>query len=167
MTAFPRTTLVASLLGGAARVAAGVLWIAEGTLKYRAGFGAADIRLVAESAAGNSRVPFFFAPLADAMRAAPGLFGVAIPALEILLGVLLVAGAGRRRGARVWTVLVALASFGTLMLYWSSDQLVAQYPVMAMLSAIVIAIPVSGLFGLPLLWQRHDVDEAGGTPAAP
>lgn len=141
-----RTTLAASLLGGAARVAAGVLWLLEGILKYRAGFGASDILLVAEGSAGNTRVPWFFAPLGDLMRAVPGLFGIAIPALEVLLGVLLILG-----GGRVWTVIVALCSIGTLMLYWSSDQLIAQYPILVVLSALVLAIPQAGRIGLPLL----------------
>jgi thiosulfate dehydrogenase (quinone) large subunit len=33
----------------------------------------------------------------------------------------------------------ALASLLTLMTYWSSDQLIAQYPIMGFLSAVVIA----------------------------
>ena len=34
----------------------------------------------------------------------------------------------------------AWASLLTLMTYWSSDQLIAQYPVMGILSAVVIAL---------------------------
>ncbi|MGA1828753.1 hypothetical protein [Microbacterium sp.] len=151
MPARGRTALTASLLGGAVRVSAGVLWLLEGFLKYRAGFGASDILLVADSAAGNTRVPGFFAPLGELMRAVPGLFGIAIPALEVLLGVLLILG-----GGRVWTAIVALCSIGTLMLYWSSDQLIAQYPILVVLSALVLAIPQAGLVGLPLLTRtRH------------
>lgn len=141
-----RGSLVVPLLGGAARVAAGVLWSAEGVLKYRAGFGAADIELVAQSTAGNSRVPWWFEPLGSFMGAASGLFGMAVPALEVLLGLLLIAG--------LFTRLTAFASIGTLMLYWSSDQLIAQYPVMVLLSALVLASPVSGRFGIDG-WRRQ------------
>ena len=95
-----RGSLVVPLLGGAARVAAGVLWSAEGVLKYRA----------------------------------------------VLLGLLLIAG--------LFTRLTAFASIGTLMLYWSSDQLIAQYPVMVLLSALVLASPVSGRFGIDG-WRRQ------------
>ncbi|VXB54266.1 Thiosulfate dehydrogenase (quinone) large subunit [Microbacterium sp. 8M] len=139
-----------SVVGALARVAAGVLWLGEGTLKYRAGFGAADILLVAQGASGNSRVPFYFRPLGALMQAAPGLFGVAIPALEVAIGVLLVLGLGR-----VATTVVALGSVATLMLYWSSDQLIAQYPVMVLLSAIVLALPWSGRVGVAWLWERR------------
>lgn len=141
MTA-PRSTrlLIGSLLGAAARVAIGVLWLIEGTLKYRAGFGAADIELVAQSAQGNTRVPDFFDPLGAAMASAPASFGVAIPALEVGLGVLLVSG--------LLTRTAAFVSVGTLALYWSADQLIAQYPVMAVLSAMVLAIVAAGRLGV-------------------
>ncbi|GAA5146278.1 DoxX family membrane protein [Microbacterium pseudoresistens] len=152
-----RAALVSSLIGGAARVAAGALWIAEGALKHRAGFGGADILLVAGSTSDNARVPFFFAPLGAAMRAAPELFGIVIPALEIMLGVLLVVGTGLGRRARAFTTVIALGSIATLMLYWSSDQLIWQYPALVMLSAIVLAVPHAGLLGVPLLWQRRRI----------
>ncbi|GAA4480287.1 hypothetical protein [Microbacterium panaciterrae] len=145
-----RGLLVAALLGGAARIAAGVLWLAEGFLKYRAGFGSADILLVAQSTAGNSRVPFFFRPLGALMQAAPALFGIAIPLLEVTLGVLLVLGLGR-----VLTPLIALGSIATLMLYWSSDQLIAQYPILVLLSGVVLALPGSGRIGVAWLWGRR------------
>ncbi|MBS1908045.1 MAG: hypothetical protein JST33_16110 [Actinobacteria bacterium] len=138
------------ILGAAARIAAGVLWLNEGILKYRAGFGSADILLVAQGASGNSRVPFFFRPLGALMQAAPALFGVAIPALEVGLGVLLVLGL-----SRVLTAIAALGSIATLMLYWSSDQLIAQYPAMVLLSAIVLALPRSGRFGVAWWWGRR------------
>ncbi len=142
-----RWILTSALLGAAARVTAGVLWLEEGILKYRAGFGSADILLVAQSTAGNSRVPFYFRPLGAIMQAAPGLFGFAIPLLEVTLGVLLVLGLGR-----VVTTLVALGSIATLMLYWSSDQLIAQYPILVLLSALVLALPRSGWIGVA--WWR-------------
>jgi len=140
----------AEVVGALARVAAGVLWLGEGVLKYRAGFGSADILLVAQGTTGNSRVPFFFRPLGALMQAAPGLFGFAIPALEVALGILLVLGLGR-----VLTTITALGSVATLMLYWSSDQLIAQYPLLTLLSAIVLALPWSGRLGVAWLWARR------------
>jgi len=145
-----RWRLGSTVLGGAARIAAGVLWLAEGILKYRAGFGSADILLVAQSTAGNSRVPFYFRPLGALMQGAPALFGIAIPALEVALGVLLVLGLGR-----ALTTLVALGSVATLMLYWSSDQLIAQYPILVLLSALVLALPGSGRIGVAWWWERR------------
>ena len=136
----PAGALALSLLGGGARVAVGVLWMIEGFLKYRAGFGAADIELVAQSTEGNPRVPWFFEPLGSVMGTAPALFGVVMPALEVVLGVLLVAGSLTR--------IAAFMSIGTLMLYWSADQLIAQYPAMVVLSAVVLLLPGSGRFGM-------------------
>src|SRR5690606_29357025 len=116
---------------GAVRVALGILWLLEGILKYRAEFGAADIELVVESAVGNSRVPGYFGWFADAvMEPLRGLFGVAIPAIETFLGIALIVG--------LLTIPVAIASVGTLLLYWSADQLIAQYPIMLALSAVVL-----------------------------
>lgn len=154
MTVVRPVPVAVLVVGAAARIAVGVLWLLEGILKHRAGFGAADILLVADGAAMNSRVPSFFAVLGTAMKELPGVFGVAIPALEVLLGALLVVGTGPGRPAAVVTRVVAMASLGTLMLYWSSDQLIAQYPVMAVLTGLVLALPAAGTIGLPLLWRR-------------
>lgn len=151
----PARALPLSLLGGGVRVAVGVLWLIEGILKYRAGFGAADIELVAQSTEGNPRVPWFFAPLGSFMGTAPELFGVVMPALEVALGVLLVAG--------LLTRITAFLSIGTLMLYWSADQLIAQYPAMVMLSAVVLVVPVAARFGMDG-WLR--ARRARGTGAA-
>ena len=124
-------TLVASVVFGAARVALGGLWLHEGIFKYSAHFGRADILLIADGAKSNSRVPGFFAAFAErVLRSWPGLFGFVIPLLETALGVALVLG--------IFTLPAALASLLTLMTYWSSDQLIAQYPIMGTLSAIVI-----------------------------
>lgn len=142
--------LASVILSAAARIAVGVLWLNEGILKYRAGFGSADILLVAQGSVDNSRVPFFFRPLGALMQAAPGLFGITIPALEVMLGVLLVLGLGR-----VVTTITALGSIATLMLYWSSDQLIAQYPAMVLLSALVLALPWSGRLGAAWWWERR------------
>ncbi|MEC4765694.1 hypothetical protein VT930_21780 [Mycobacterium sherrisii] len=124
-------SLVASVFFGATRVALGGLWIHEGIFKYTAHFGRADILLVVDSAKSNSRVPEYFTIfLGPVLGRLPGLFGVAIPLLETALGVALVLG--------VLSLPAALASLLTLMTYWSSDQLIAQYPIMGVLSAVVI-----------------------------
>ena len=141
----PAGTLALSLLGGVARVAVGVLWLIEGIVKYRAGFGAADIDLVVQSTENNSRAPWYFEPLSSFMGAAPGLFGVVMPALEVALGVLLIAG--------LLTRITAFLSIGTLMLYCSADQLIAQYPAMVVLSSVVLLLPAAGRFGLDG-WMR-------------
>ena len=60
-----------------------------------------------------------------------GLFGFVIPLLETALGIALTLG--------VLSLPAALASLLTLMTYWSSDQLIAQYPIMGILSAVIIA----------------------------
>ncbi|WP_051172042.1 DoxX family membrane protein [Microbacterium indicum] len=126
-----RASRVASALAGAARLALGVLWILEGATKYRAGFGAADIRLVVSSAEQNPRVPGAFTAFAESVMAPlSGLFGVGIPLLEVALGALLVAGLATR--------LVAAAGAATLALYWLSDQLIWQYPAMAVLAVVVL-----------------------------
>lgn len=127
--------LAASIFLGAARVALGVLWLHEGFFKYSAHFGRADILLVADGAKSNHRVPEYFGVIAQHLLGNwPSLFGVAIPLLETALGVVLVIG--------VLSLPAALASLLTLLTYWSSDQLIAQYPIMGSLSAIVIAWPV-------------------------
>lgn len=124
--------LVASIIFGAARVALGILWLHEGIFKYAAHFGRADILLVVDSAKSNSRVPEYFGALAGRILGSwPGLFGFVIPLLETALGVALIIGALSQPAA--------LASLLTLMTYWSSDQLIAQYPIMGILSAVVIA----------------------------
>jgi thiosulfate dehydrogenase (quinone) large subunit len=124
-------TLVASSIFGAARVALGILWLHEGIFKYSAHFGRADILLVADGAKSNSRVPEYFGAFAErVLRSWPGLFGFAIPLLETVLGIALVMG--------MLSLPAALVSLLTLMTYWSSDQLIAQYPIMGILSAVVI-----------------------------
>lgn len=150
--------LAGPLIGGAARVAVGVLWMLEGIEKYRAGFGTSDILLVADGAASNPRTPWWFAPLDAGMQAFPALFGVVIPALEVLLGVLLAAG--------LFTRLAALASIATLMLYWGSDQLVDQYPVMVLLSAVVLAVPGAGRYGVRMLVTRRAAARPAPLPAS-
>ena len=101
-------SLAASIIFGAARVALGILWLHEGIFKYAAHFGRADILLVAGSAKSNSRVPGYFRAFAGRILANwPGLFGFAIPLLEIALGVALIIGA--------LSLPAALASLLTLM----------------------------------------------------
>lgn len=110
----------------------GVLWLHEGIFKYSAHFGRADILLIAHSAQTNTRVPQYFTVFSDnVLRAWPGLVGVAVPLLEVALGAVLVLG--------LLPQPAAIISLLTLLTYWSSDQLISQYPVMAALSAIIIA----------------------------
>lgn len=144
---FSRPTLIAALVG-AIRVSLGVLWLHEGTLKYRAHFGAADILLVANSAKSNSRVPGFFKSFADvALAGWPHFFGVAMPLLETALGVVLVLG--------VFSLPASLMSAFTLLTYWSADQLITEYPVMAALSMAVIAWPLpAARFSVTTLAER-------------
>jgi thiosulfate dehydrogenase [quinone] large subunit len=128
-------TLAAPIAVGAARVGLGVLWLHEGIFKYSAHFGRADILLVADGAKSNSRVPEYFSWFAEhVLRAWPSVIGILTPLLETLLGVVLVLG--------VVSLPAAMGSLLTLMTYWSSDQLIAQYPVMGALSVVVIAWPV-------------------------
>jgi thiosulfate dehydrogenase (quinone) large subunit len=127
--------LAAPAVVGAARVGLGVLWLHEGLFKYSANFGRADILLVADSARSNNRAPEYFTAVAEfALRGWPGLFGLLIPLLETCLGLLLILG--------VLTLPAAMVSLLTLMTYWSSDQLIAQYPIMGALSVVVIAWPL-------------------------
>ncbi|MFD6177763.1 MULTISPECIES: hypothetical protein [unclassified Isoptericola] len=136
---------VAPALAGAARVALGALWLHEGFVKYRAGFGAADIGLVVDGAASNPRVPGFFQAFADAvLGSAPGLFGAAMPLLETVLGAALLLGVLARSAAGVSVVVLAS--------YWLADLLVWQYPVMVLLSAMVLAFPAAAsAWSLPSL----------------
>jgi thiosulfate dehydrogenase [quinone] large subunit len=131
------------VLLSAARVALGVLWLHEGFVKYRAGFGSADILLVADGAGSNSRIPGFFAFFADhLLRPLAELAGLVVPLVEVGLGLALILG--------ILTLPVALASLLNLMTYWCSDQLVGQYPVMGALSGLVIAWPaLSSRLSLP------------------
>ncbi|WP_405975908.1 hypothetical protein OG496_51255 [Streptomyces sp. NBC_00988] len=134
-TSLSHPTLIAAALAGAVRVTLGVLWLHEGTLKYRAHFGAADILLVANSAKSNSRVPGYFKSFSDATLAEwPHFFGFAMPLLETALGVALVMG--------VFSLPASFMSAFTLLTYWSADQLITEYPIMLALSTVVIAWPL-------------------------
>lgn len=115
-----------------ARVALGVLWLHEGIVKYRAGFGRADILLVVQSTASNERVPSFYrAFTCDVVGHVPSVFGIGVPLIELALGVALILG--------IATLPAALLSAFELCNYWAADQLVAQYPVMLVLSVGVAA----------------------------
>ncbi|WP_328675567.1 hypothetical protein [Streptomyces sp. NBC_00343] len=134
-TSLSRPTLIAAALAGAIRVTLGVLWLHEGTLKYRAHFGAADILLVANSAKSNSRVPGYFKSFSDVTLAEwPHFFGFAMPLLETALGVALVLG--------VFSLPASFMSAFTLLTYWSADQLITEYPIMLALSTVVVAWPL-------------------------
>lgn len=150
MTTKHRTlTRTAPFAFGAVRVALGVLWMLEGVAKYRAGFGAVDILLVVDSAAQNARVPDAYAAFATSVLGnLPTAFGALIPFLEVGLGVALVLG--------VLTVPAALGSIATLMMYWLADQLIAQYPVMVLVSAIVLVAPAAaGRFSVTSLLRAR------------
>ena len=134
MTSSSSRSLAASAVLGAARVALGILWLHEGFVKYHAGFGKADILLVADGAGSNTRIPGFFTFFADhLLRPFAELAGFVVPLLEVGLGVALVLG--------IFTLPVALGSLFNLMTYWCSDQLVGQYPIMGALSGVLIAWP--------------------------
>ncbi|MFE7505932.1 hypothetical protein [Promicromonospora sp. NPDC057488] len=150
--------LAAVVLTTAARVALGLLWINEGLIKYRAGFGAADIRLVADGAAASSRVPGYFQVFAEhVLGPASGLFGVLMPLLEVGLGVALVAG--------VLTLPVALASVATLLSYWSADQLTESYPVMVALAVVLVAWPaLASRVSVTALVRRGRLSPASAAP---
>lgn len=126
-----------------ARVVLGVLWVNEGILKWHAGFGRADILLVVQSAGQNPRVPDFFRAASEAsLGQAPGLFGVAVPIVEVGLGLVLILGILPRIAAVV--AALQLAS------YWLADQLIAQYPIMAALATVVAVTGVaSSRWSLP------------------
>ncbi|MFJ5307209.1 hypothetical protein [Streptomyces sp. NPDC088350] len=147
-TPLSRPTLSAAALAGALRVTLGVLWLHEGTLKYRAHFGAADILLVANSAKSNSRVPGFFKSFSDfALAGWPHFFGFAMPLLETSLGVVLIVG--------ILSLPASLLSAFTLLTYWSADQLITEYPIMAALSMVVVAWPLpAARFSLTTLAER-------------
>ncbi len=127
---------MAAIAVALARAALGALWIAEGVLKYRAGFGGADILLVVQSAGNNTRVPEFYKFFtANALGGAPDLFGFGVPLVEICLGVALILG--------VFSLPAALGSVAVLCSYWLADQLIFQYPIMMALATVVAAFAVA------------------------
>lgn len=141
-------TRVAGAFASAARVALGILWLGEGITKYRAGFGAADIALVAQSAASNPRVPDFYKPFAEhVLGGLTGLFGFGMPLLETGFGVAFILG--------ILTLPAAAGSVATLMMYWLADQLIGQYPIMVALSAVILVWPrASRYYGVTSLAAR-------------
>lgn len=132
LTTRNRADLAASILFGAVRVGLGLLWLHEAYVKLRAHFGSADILLVVDGASANSRVPEYFRFVAEhLLRPTAHLAGIMTPLTEVALGLVLVLG--------VLSMPAAVVSAGLLAVYWSSDQLIAQYPVMAVLSVGVVA----------------------------
>ena len=128
------STLPLAVVLGAARVALGVLWLHEGLVKWHAGFGKADILLVADGARSNNRIPGYFEFFADhLLRPMAVVAGFVVPIVEVGLGVALILG--------IFTLPVALGSLFNLMTYWCSDQLVGQYPIMGALSGLLLASP--------------------------
>lgn len=140
---------LATILANLCRVGLGAFWIHEGLFKYNAGFGRADILLVTQSVAQNSRVPEFYKFFsAHVLEQAPTLFGFLVPLLEVGLGVALVLG--------VFTLPIALASVFQLCNYWLADQLITQYPIMMALSAAVAAFaPAARRYSLTTLALRR------------
>lgn len=142
--------LAASIGFGAVRLALGALWLHEGWFKYAAHFGRADILLVAHGATGNTRVPGYFDVFAESVLDRwPSVLGFIVPLAEVSLGVALIVG--------ILTLPAAAASAMTLMMYWSSDQLIAQYPVMGALSVVVLMwpLPAARISATALLIRRR------------
>lgn len=66
------------------------------------------------------------------LKGAPGLFGWGVPLLKTASGPALIVG--------LLTLPAALGSIFTLMSYWYADELIVQYPIMVMLSALVVLV---------------------------
>jgi len=130
-------------------VALGLLWLHEGFVKFHAGFGRADILLVANGAGSNTRIPGYFRFFADhLLRPTADLAGLAVPIVEVGLGLALILG--------LFTLPVALGSLFNLMTYWCSDQLVGQYPIMGALSGVLLAWSVqASRLSVPELINRR------------
>ena len=139
---------------GAARIALGLLWLHEGYVKFHAGFGKADILLVADGAKNNTRIPGYFEFFADhLLRPMADVAGFVVPIVEVGLGLALVLG--------IVTLPVALASLLNLMTYWCSDQLVGQYPIMGALSGVLLAWSVqASRFSVPAWFQSRRTEGA-------
>lgn len=148
------SALAASSFLGAARVALGVLWLHEGYVKFHAGFGKADILLVADGAKNNTRIPGYFQFFADhLLRPTADLAGIVVPIIEVGLGVALILG--------ILTLPVALGSLLNLMTYWCSDQLVGQYPIMGALSGVLLVWSAqASRFSVPEFLKQRRAKEA-------
>jgi len=151
-----RAHLAASILFGAVRVGLGLLWLHEGYVKFRAHFGRADILLVVDGASANSRVPEYFRFVAEhLLRPTADLAGVMTPLTEVTLGLVLILG--------VFSTLSAVASAGLLAVYWSSDQLIAQYPIMALLSVgVLVGQGYSNRWSIMTLVRRRPAHQEVG-----
>ncbi|NUS44032.1 MAG: hypothetical protein HOQ24_10140 [Mycobacteriaceae bacterium] len=131
MATTQRTTRAASILVGAARVAAAVLWLHEAFVKFRAHFGSADILLIVTGAASNSRVPDYFRIFAQhLLRPAAAVAGILTPLTELVIGMALILG--------IFSLWAAVGSVILLATYWSSDQLITQDPIMLVLALTII-----------------------------
>lgn len=148
-----RADLAASIFFGAVRVGLGLLWLHEGYVKFRAHFGRADILLVVDGASANSRVPEYFRFVAEhLLRPTADLAGVMTPLTEVTLGLVLILG--------VFGTLSAVASAGLLAVYWSSDQLIAQYPIMALLSVgVLVGQEYSNRWSIMTLLHRRSAHQ--------
>jgi thiosulfate dehydrogenase [quinone] large subunit len=143
--------MAAGLVFGVIRIVLGALWLHEGLFKYAAHFGRADILLVVSSVNQNNRVDPLFKLFTNAvLHAFPGFFGFVVPLVESALGVALILG--------VLTLPAAAVSLLELMNYWSSDQLVPQYPIMGVLSVVTVACAgYASLFSITslLVWRAR------------
>ena len=143
--------MAAGLALGAIRIVLGALWLHEGLFKYAAHFGRADILLVVGSVNQNNRVdPHFKLFTNTALHAFPGFFGFVVPLVESALGAALILG--------VFTLPAAAVSLLELMNYWSSDQLIPQYPIIGVLSVVTMACAgYASLFSVTslLVWRAH------------
>lgn len=162
MTAAGRRNLLLEVVAALSRIGLGLLWIGEGVIKLRAGFGASDILLVADGAEG-SRAASVAVPIADLlMRPLAGLLGPLIPFLEVGLGVVLVLG--------VLVLPAALSAAAVAGTYWAMDLLTVAYPAMVVLIALVLATAVhqrvASLPGLIAARRRDGAMEEAGTVGA-
>lgn len=156
LTTRDRADLTASILFGAVRVGLGLLWLHEGYVKLRAHFGSADILLVVDGASANSRVPEYFRFVAEhLLRPTADLAGIMTPLTEVTLGLVLILG--------VFSTLSAVVSAGLLAVYWSSDQLIAQYPIMALLSVgVLVGQGYSNRWSIMTLVHRRSTHQEEG-----
>ncbi|KAB7760694.1 DoxX family membrane protein [Mycolicibacterium mucogenicum] len=156
LTTRDRADLAASILFGAVRVGLGLLWLHEGYVKLRAHFGSADILLVVDGASANSRVPEYFRFVAEhLLRPTADLAGIMTPPTEVTLGLVLILG--------VFSTLSAVVSAGLLAVYWSSDQLIAQYPIMALLSVgVLVGQGYSNRWSIMTLVRRRSTHQEEG-----
>ena len=81
--------------------------------------------------------------------------GLMTPLTEVALGLVLVLG--------VFSTLSVAVSAGLLAVYWSSDQLIAQYPIMALLSVgVLVGQGYSNRWTIMTLVRRRSAQQEEG-----